>query len=76
MNSPKKNKFRSKRSKRIRFVPVISDVSNTPLDAENTELANLIETKVTSGILPQDIVVLPDFSRRSGSIYFVKKQFF
>ena len=55
MNSPKKNKFRSKRSKRIRFVPVISDVSNTPLDAENTELANLIETKVTSGILPQDI---------------------
>ena len=31
---------------------------------------------LNEGILPQDIVVLPVFSRRSGSIFFVKKQFF
>ena len=55
MNSPKKNKFRSKKSKRIRFVPLSSDISNTPLDSENSELANLIQNKVSSGILPQDI---------------------
>ena len=55
MNSPKKNKFRSRKSKRIRFVPLSSDISNTPLDSENSELANLIQNKVSSGILPQDI---------------------
>ena len=48
MNSPKKNKFGSKKSKRIRFVPLSSDISNTPLDSENSELANLIENKVSS----------------------------